>query len=84
MFVPQPHKDFKKRQDKITQKHYGHMAFDGRQVAHLIITKAKVLLEAFDHMLNVPTLRIIGDHIYSSRHLKICTDHINCFLALLF
>jgi len=59
------------------------MAVNGIEIPNLIISKSEPLFEVFDHLLDLPSLRVILDHI-DGRQIKIRTDQINGFLPLLF
>jgi hypothetical protein len=49
----------------------------------LIISESEPLFEVFDHLLNLPPLCVIFDHV-DGRQMKVRTDQINGFLSLLF
>ena len=56
------------------------MTLNGMEIPNLIISKSEALFEVFDHLLDLPPLGVVLDHI-DGRQMKIGTDQIDGFLT---
>jgi hypothetical protein len=59
------------------------MALNGMEVPNLIVSKSETLFEVFGHLLDLPSLRVVPEHIDGGQ-MKIGTDQIDGFLTFLF
>ena len=59
------------------------MALDGLKISHLIISEPQALLEVFDHLFDLPPLRVVFDDI-DRREMNIRTDEVQGFLPFFF
>ena len=82
MVISEPLENFEKHQDKVTQKDQGDMALNCREISDLIVFQPQSLFEVFDHLLDLPSLRIILNHPGGGQ-MEVRTNQINGFLPLL-
>jgi len=79
----EPLENLEEHQGKIAQKDQCHMTLNRTKISNLIVSQPQPLLEVFDHLLDLPSLRIILNH-RDGRQMEVCTNQINGFLPSLF